>query len=104
MNRLEHGEGHWSTSRDQDGPPIPPVSDMMNRVRTWRVTFYAFTAALVLSFALSGSGEVAARTLAYLGAGGMIMSVVGAAIVVTQGRGTRTGVSGGTSAPHRIGS
>lgn len=62
---------------------------MVVRVRTWRVAFYICTAIFVLSLALSDPGGVGAKTLAYIGVGGMIASVLGMGMVVTRCAGSR---------------
>ena len=53
-------------------------------VRTWRLAVYAFAAVFVLSLVLSDSGDLAAKTLAYIGVGGMIVSILGMGLVVTR--------------------
>lgn len=50
---------------------------MIGRPGTWRVAIFAFTAVLVLSLLLSRSGDFAAVALAYIGAGGIIVSILG---------------------------
>ena len=92
MNRSEDGEGHGPISSSRHASSRPTGSDMIDRIRTWRFAFYASTAVLVLSLALSGSGDVAAKTLAYMGVGGMIVSILGMATVVTRGKPRSRGV------------
>jgi len=85
MNGLENGEGHLPMSSNSDAPSRPTGSDMIGRIRTWRLAVYAFAAVFVLSLALSDSGDLAAKTLAYIGVGGMIVSILGMGMVVTKG-------------------
>ena len=59
---------------------------MIGRLRARRFAFYASAAVFVLSLALSGPGDIAAITLAYMGVGGMIGSIFGMGIVLARGK------------------
>lgn len=85
MNWFENGENRRTLFSNEDAPSRRRGSDTIGRVRNWRLAVYAFAAVFVLSLVLSDSGDLAAKTLAYIGVGGMIVSILGMGLVVTRG-------------------
>ena len=85
MKWFENGEDRRFLSSNDDAPSRRLRSDMIGRIRPWRIAVYAFAAVFVLSLALSGSGELATKVLAYIGVGGVILSILGMGMAVTGG-------------------
>lgn len=92
MNTFESGQGHHrSTSSNDDVRSEPHDKDVTKRVRAWRVALIASITVFLLSLAMSGHEGVATATLAYMGVGGIIVSILGIVRVGTTGeaRGSR---------------
>jgi hypothetical protein len=85
MNRFENSQSHRSISSNEAVALQLRHKDLIDRLRDWRFAFYASTALFVLSLALSGPGDIAATTAAYLGVGGMIVSIFRMGMVLAKG-------------------
>lgn len=72
---------------DRSTAPLPAAREVIDRVKTWRLALYTFAGVLVTSLAVSGSGMVA-TALAYVGAGGMLLSILGMAGAAVTGTGS----------------
>lgn len=85
MNGFENSQSHRSISSNEAVASEPRDKDLIDRLRDWRFAFYASTALFVLSLALSGRSDIAATTAAYLGVGGMSVSIVRMGMVFAKG-------------------
>ncbi len=79
--------GPGFSTGDRGTAPLAPAREVIEQVKTWRLTFYTFAGVLLASLALSGT-ELVATALAYLGAGGMLVSVLGMARAAVGGTGS----------------
>jgi hypothetical protein len=85
MNRFENGQSHRFISSNSAVASDPRDKDLVDRLRDWRFAFYASTALLVLSLALSGRSDIAATAAAYIGVGGMTLSIFRMGMVLAKG-------------------
>lgn len=85
MNRFENGPGHRSIASNRAAASEPRDAELTEGLRDWRFAFYVSTALVVLSLALTGRSDIAATTAAYLGVGGMIVSIFRMGMVLARG-------------------
>lgn len=58
---------------------------MARQIKVWQARFYTFVGVVLVGLLMSDFGDAASKALVFVGVIGMVMSVIGMAVVVTRG-------------------
>lgn len=86
MTMSPTGETGGREPLQRDPALAPAIPAGVDQVRGWRHVFYAFAGVVVASLAISGAGRID-NWMAYIGAAGMLVAVVGMVGVLDFARG-----------------